>query len=488
MVALAALEPQEILEPLDIQDVMEQLGPLDIQVELEQQVVMDPLDLTVVLEAQAPLDTQECLDALEELEPLDILESMGTQEHKDQVDALEPLEPLDTLDVMEEVEQLEGLELQAKMEEMEQLEGLELLEGPELLEMLTGPRGIKGDSGATGQKGEKGDRGPAGPGLSADAGSLQDLCSNMNCDEICEVTSVHTAPNIRAFCICTLGYTKVRVNEGVKCSSLSGCNYNNGGCEHSCSSTDGIIQCGCNPGYELAPNMRSCFYSGGGGAVYNGGAGGAGGNATNDTVDCNIRNGGCEHVCVRGENGGFDYCSCFTSGYYLSLNERDCIDVDECIKNTTCEADAICINTIGRHHCVSFNFGVTQNDGDSPSLSNQTQQLALSNKAAGGEGAVASFSSLQVSMVALIAWVVVMTLALVTLSIVMYRRWRHTPTFDNQSVSGASESPSDLSSEFETENTVTAENETGARNNHGFSSDDAAVAEPCQVHATVTQL
>ena len=127
-------------------------------------------------------------------------------------------------------------------------------------------------------------------------------------------------------------------------------------------------------------------------------------------------------------------------------------------------------------------------DGDSPSSSSQTQELASNNKAAGGEGAVASMSSLQVSMVALIAWVVVMTLALVTLSIVMYRRWRHTPTFDNQSVSGASESPSDLSSEFETENSVTAENETGARNNHGFSSDDAAVAEPCQVHATVTQL
>lgn len=344
----------------------------------------------------------------------------------------------------------------------------------------TGPRGLTGGTGSTGPKGDKGDRGLPGLGLAADSGAMTNLCNELNCDEICEVTNVHTTPNVRAFCVCTVGHTKVRVNKDVKCSSLSGCNYNNGGCEHSCSSTDGIVSCGCNAGYTLSPNMRSCFYNGGGSAINNGGAGGGGGNATNDTVNCNIRNGGCAQVCVLGVNGGFNYCSCFTSGYYLSLNERDCLDVDECMNVTSCQSNAICMNTIGRRHCISLDFGITNNDGGSPTASNQTQQLAEANN----KGADMGVSNMQISMIALIAWVVVMTLALVTLSIVMYRRLRHTPAaFDNQSVSGGSESPSDLSSDF---GSVTAESETGARNNQGFSSDD--VAAPCQVHATATQL
>ena len=121
-------------------------------------------------------------------------------------------------------------------------------------------------------------------------------------------------------------------------------------------------------------------------------------------------------------------------------------------------------------------------DGGSPSVSSQMAQLAEGNSKTADLGAV---TNMQISMIALIAWVVVMTLALVTLSIVMYRRWRHTPAaFDNQSVSGASESPSDLSSDF---GSVDAESESGARNNSGFSCDD--VAAPCEVHAaTATQL
>jgi len=76
---------------------------------------------------------------------------------------------------------------------------------------------------------------------------------------------------------------------------------------------------------EISGDMSCALLSGGGSVINNGGAGGGGGNGTNDTVNCDIRNGGCEHICVRGKNGEFDYCSCFTGGYYLSLNERDCL-------------------------------------------------------------------------------------------------------------------------------------------------------------------
>jgi len=36
-------------------------------------------------------------------------------------------------------------------------------------------------------------------------------------------------------------------------------------------------------------------------------------------------------------------------------------DVDECMNKTACQTNAICINTIGRHHCISLEFGVTHN-------------------------------------------------------------------------------------------------------------------------------
>ena len=52
---------------------------------------------------------------------------------------------------------------------------------------------------------------------------------------------------------------------------------------------------------------------------------GGGSNYTNDTIDCDIRNGGCEHVCVEGQQGGFDHCACFSAGYGLSDNERSCL-------------------------------------------------------------------------------------------------------------------------------------------------------------------
>ena len=158
----------------------------------------------------------------------------------------------------------------------------------------------------------------------------------------------------------------------------------------------------------------------------------------------------------------------------------------------------------GSKHCYHFDYcsheqytsydmaRVFFTDGESAEASGQTQELASN-----GEGADATnllsgtVSSMQISMIALIAWVVVMTVALVTLSIVMYRRHRQSAGFDMQSVSGVSESPSDLNSEFEAEDSVTAENETGGQNNRGFSSDDATTmpaSELCQVHASITPL
>ena len=134
-------------------------------------------------------------------------------------------------------------------------------------------------------------------------------------------------------------------------------------------------------------------------------------------------------------------------------------------------------------------------DEDSPEASGQTQQLSSNDESGDATNLLSgTVSSMQISMIALIAWVVVMTVALVTLSIVMYRRHRQSAGFnDVQSVvSGVSESPSDLNSEFDAEDSVTAENETAGQNNRGYSADDATTtptpSELCQVHSSITPL
>ena len=42
------------------------------------------------------------------------------------------------------------------------------------------------------------------------------------------------------------------------CLDINECANRNGGCEHSCTNTDGSFQCSCNPGYKLQKNKRKC--------------------------------------------------------------------------------------------------------------------------------------------------------------------------------------------------------------------------------------
>lgn len=71
---------------------------------------------------------------------------------------------------------------------------------------------------------------------------------------------------------------------------------------------------------------------------------------------CIVDNGGCEHVCSdRGT--GVAVCSCRT-GFYLSGNQVNCEDTNECINRTFvdqfCPSPKICINTVGSYQCLDL--------------------------------------------------------------------------------------------------------------------------------------
>jgi hypothetical protein len=47
---------------------------------------------------------------------------------------------------------------------------------------------------------------------------IDSLCQGLQCDELCEVTMSNAAGGPVAYCVCTVGYIKVRVDQGFKCN------------------------------------------------------------------------------------------------------------------------------------------------------------------------------------------------------------------------------------------------------------------------------
>ena len=46
---------------------------------------------------------------------------------------------------------------------------------------------------------------------------VRSLCGALRCDETCEVAIVNKTA--KAFCLCSIGYLKVRVRDGLHCNS-----------------------------------------------------------------------------------------------------------------------------------------------------------------------------------------------------------------------------------------------------------------------------
>jgi len=52
------------------------------------------------------------------------------------------------------------------------------------------------------------------------ASDIQSLCSSLACDQTCEVAMTQTRVSV-AYCVCVVGFVRVRVNEGTRCSCKS---------------------------------------------------------------------------------------------------------------------------------------------------------------------------------------------------------------------------------------------------------------------------
>lgn len=99
-------------------------------------------------------------------------------------------------------------------------------------------------------------------------------------------------------------------------TSSESCGDDNG-CHHSCSKRNGEVLCGCNEGYKLARNLRSCIED----------------VTTTAPAPESIR----KYECGVG---------------YDKNDIGDCDDIDECETQEACSKMEKCVNTRGSFYCI----------------------------------------------------------------------------------------------------------------------------------------
>ncbi|CAH1271521.1 FCGBP [Branchiostoma lanceolatum] len=107
------------------------------------------------------------------------------------------------------------------------------------------------------------------------------------------------APDTGAVCTCPAGFEGDGTMGGTGCTDVDECDTGNGGCDHTCSNTDGSYDCSCNTGYSLNADGHAC----------------------DDVDECNTDNGGCGQTCTN-TMGNYD-CSC-GDGYTLNADGHSC--------------------------------------------------------------------------------------------------------------------------------------------------------------------
>lgn len=101
------------------------------------------------------------------------------------------------------------------------------------------------------------------------------------------------------------------------------CEIINGGCEHVCHQDADDVQCSCKEGFGLEDDGLTC--------------------SIKDLCSPDT----CEHQCVMGESGYS--CRC-PDGFKLNEDQRSCSDTDEC-QSQAC-GDHLCVNTNGSYTCM----------------------------------------------------------------------------------------------------------------------------------------
>ena len=111
---------------------------------------------------------------------------------------------------------------------------------------------------------------------------------------------------------------------------INECSTNNGGCNQTCTNTNGSYECSCNVGFNLADNNHDCdgtlYYN----VMYYHCI------VISDINECNTGEHLCEQVCVN--NIGSYSCDCFI-GFSLDSNAINC-------SGTTTKAYSLVLNVV----------------------------------------------------------------------------------------------------------------------------------------------
>jgi fibulin 1/2 len=75
----------------------------------------------------------------------------------------------------------------------------------------------------------------------------------------------------------------------------------------------------------------------------------------------------CEHSCTN--SFGSYGCTC-NSGFYLSTDQRSCLDIDECEISEPCSQ--LCVNTAGSYYCQCVSKYTLNQDAHTCTLSGQS--------------------------------------------------------------------------------------------------------------------
>ncbi|CAK8676039.1 unnamed protein product [Clavelina lepadiformis] len=139
-------------------------------------------------------------------------------------------------------------------------------------------------------------------------------------------------------CGCKHGYSLKSSFFKRSCENIDECAVSSDLCRNNsvCQDIDGDFVCECRIGYHPVDGAGGCT----------------------NINECEMENGGCEHICV--DLVGSYLCRCW-EGYKLTEFGTKCEDIDECAshQNSLCDPNASCINVPGSFEChCKEGFGI----------------------------------------------------------------------------------------------------------------------------------